>query len=46
MKWYVGKLSKGELWPKIADDWRRIGATIKARYGKINPEYEKLIATE
>jgi hypothetical protein len=44
MKGYVDKLVKGELWPKMLDDWRRIGSLIQTKYNKINPEYQELVA--
>jgi len=43
MKDYVDKLAKGELWPKVADDWRRIGLSIQTKYHQVNPEYQKLV---
>jgi Mg2+-importing ATPase len=43
MKGYVDKLSRGELWPRIVDDWRRIGSSVQAKYKRINPEYEELV---
>ncbi len=43
MKDYVDKLVKGEPWPKILEDWRRIGPLIQTKYNKINPEYQKLV---
>ena len=43
MKGYVDKLSRGELWPRIVDDWRRIGSSVQAKHKRINPEYEKLV---
>jgi Mg2+-importing ATPase len=43
LKEYVVKNVASELWPKVVDDWRRIKTVIQAKYGKINPEYEKLL---
>ncbi|MEM2163784.1 MAG: magnesium-translocating P-type ATPase [Candidatus Bathyarchaeia archaeon] len=39
MKDYVDKYVFSELWPKILDDWRGISTYLKARYGRINQEY-------
>ncbi|MEM1549270.1 MAG: magnesium-translocating P-type ATPase [Candidatus Methanomethylicia archaeon] len=39
MKDYVNKYVFSELWPKILDDWRDISVYLKARYGRINQEY-------
>jgi hypothetical protein len=44
IKDYVEKLAKGELWPKIADDWRRMGLSIQTKYHQVNSEYQKLVA--
>jgi len=44
MKDYVNKLVKGDLWSKIAGDWLTIGKLIQEKYGKLNPEYDKLAA--
>jgi hypothetical protein len=43
MKDYVDKLVKGEPWPKMLEDWRRIGQLVQTKYNKINPEYQKLV---
>ncbi len=42
MKDYVAKLIKSDLWPRVADDWQRIGSLIESKYGQINPEYQRL----
>lgn len=44
LKEYVIKNMSSEVWPKILDDWQRLKTLIQAKYGKINPEYEKLLA--
>lgn len=43
MKDYVAKLIKSDLWPRIADDWQRVGSLIESKYGQINPEYQRLL---
>ena len=43
MRNYVDKLAKMETWSKTKDEWRATGSLIQARYGKVNPEYEKLL---
>jgi Mg2+-importing ATPase len=43
MKAHVDKLSKGDLWPRIGDDWRRISSLVQTKYGGINPEYQNLV---
>lgn len=43
LKEYVIKNMNSEIWPKILDDWQRLRTLIKAKYGKINSEYEKLL---
>jgi hypothetical protein len=45
MKGYVDKLAKSEIWPKVVDDWRRIGSLVQTRYHQINPECQELIQT-
>ncbi len=42
MKEFVNDLSRGELWSSVADDWRRFGFILRAKYGGTNPEYDKL----
>jgi hypothetical protein len=44
IKNYVDKLTKTELWSKTKDDWRAASSIIQTRYGKINPEYQKLLS--
>jgi Mg2+-importing ATPase len=42
LKEYVMKqLMASELWPKIVQNWYKIGRTIKEKYGKVNPEYQE-----
>jgi hypothetical protein len=41
---YVSKYTPKEDWPKIAEDWQRIGSQIQARHGRINPEYQRLMS--
>ena len=43
MKGYVEKLIKSDLWPRVADDWQRIGAMVQSKYKQVNPEYQKLL---
>jgi len=44
LKEYVTKqLMTSELWPKIAQDWRKISKTIQEKYRKINSEYQELL---
>jgi Mg2+-importing ATPase len=43
MKPYVEKLSKSDIWSRIADDWQRIASLIQSKYKQINPEYQKLL---
>jgi Mg2+-importing ATPase len=43
MKGYVEKLTKSELWPRVADDWQRISSLVQSRYKQVNPEYQKLL---
>jgi Mg2+-importing ATPase len=45
LKSYVQKLVKSGEWPKLVADWRKIGSMVRAKYYRINPEYEKLAAT-
>lgn len=40
---YVDKLTKSDLWPRVADDWQRIGSLIQSKYKQVNPEYQKLL---
>jgi Mg2+-importing ATPase len=46
MKEFVNGLSKGELWSSVADDWRRFGFLIQAKYGSVNPDYRRLWSRE
>jgi hypothetical protein len=43
MKGYVDKLTKSDLWPRVADDWQRIGSLVQSRHKQVNPEYRKLL---
>jgi len=43
MKGYVEKLTKGDLWLRVADDWQRIGSLIHSKYGHVNPEYQRML---
>jgi len=40
---YVAKHVKVELWPRVEDDWRRIGGTLRTKYGQVNPAFEKIL---
>jgi Mg2+-importing ATPase len=42
MKDYVDKLVKSDLWPRVADDWQRIGSLVQSKYKQVNPEYQEL----
>jgi hypothetical protein len=45
MKDYVTKqVIASEFWPKIAEDWRKIGDIIQDKYKKVNPEYQNLLS--
>ena len=44
IKDYVEKHVFGELWPRISEDWRNISLFIQARYGRINQEYNVVVA--
>ena len=45
MKEYVVKQVMGsELWPMIAEDWRKISEIIQAKYNKVNMEYWNLLS--
>lgn len=46
MKNHVIKTVKGDLWPRVAEDWRRTAKMIKAKYGQVDPECAKLIPLE
>jgi hypothetical protein len=46
MKEYVAKLIKSDLWPRVADDWQRIGFLIESKYGQINPEFQQLLPSK
>jgi len=41
---YISKYTSKEDWPKITQDWQRIGSQIQARHGRINPEYQRLMS--
>ena len=44
MKDYVTKqVIVSEFWPKIAENWRKIGGIIQDKYGKLNPEYQNIL---
>ncbi|MGA2768525.1 MAG: magnesium-translocating P-type ATPase [Candidatus Bathyarchaeia archaeon] len=43
MKDYVDKLIRGDLWPRVADDWQRIGSLVQSKYKQVNPEYQRLL---
>jgi Mg2+-importing ATPase len=38
LKAFVTDLSKGEVWPTVKSDWRKMGQIIEAKYGKVNPD--------
>jgi Mg2+-importing ATPase len=44
IKNHVDKLTKTGSWSKAKDDWRAANSLIQARYGKINPDYQKLVS--
>ena len=45
MKDYVTKqVIASEFWPKIAEDWRKIGDIIQDKYKKVNLEYQNLLS--
>ena len=47
MKDYVTKqVINSELWPKIADDWRKISGTIQSKHNKVNMEYQNLLLSQ
>jgi hypothetical protein len=39
----VEKLTKGDLWLRVADDWQRIGSLLQSKYGQVNPEYQRML---
>ena len=44
---YVKKsIIGGPIWPKISDEWRKIDAAILNKRGKVNPEYQQLLAQQ
>jgi Mg2+-importing ATPase len=43
IKGYVDKLTKGNLWQRVADDWHRIGSLVQSKYKQVNPEYQRLL---
>ncbi|MEM4461772.1 MAG: magnesium-translocating P-type ATPase, partial [Candidatus Bathyarchaeia archaeon] len=44
LKEYVVKhLMASDLWPKISQDWYKIGMIIKEKYGRVNQEYHELL---
>jgi len=43
LKEYVEKHVSSDFWPKISEDWRRIGFLIRTKYGRVNPEHEALL---
>jgi len=43
MKGYVDRLTKGDLWSRVADDWQRIGSLVQSKYKQVNPEYQRLL---
>ncbi|MGB9617070.1 MAG: magnesium-translocating P-type ATPase [Desulfomonilaceae bacterium] len=42
IKYVVG----GPMWPRIAQNWRRMGRVVKSKYGKINPDFQGLLAPQ
>ncbi|MCX8153000.1 MAG: magnesium-translocating P-type ATPase [Candidatus Bathyarchaeota archaeon] len=34
------QVMNSKVWPRVVDDWRRIGNTILKRHGKLNTEYQ------
>lgn len=44
LKEYVTKqLMASQLWPRIAQDWHKIGSAIQKKHGKVNSEYRELL---
>ncbi len=44
MKDYVTKqVMTSEFWPKISEDWLKIGDIVQSKYKKVNPEYWTLL---
>ncbi|MDW8022757.1 MAG: HAD-IC family P-type ATPase, partial [Nitrososphaerota archaeon] len=45
LKEYVKKqLMTSELWPKIAQEWHKVGKIVKEKYGKVNQEYQGFLS--
>jgi hypothetical protein len=45
LKEYVTKnVMTSELWPTMAEDWRRIDTTIRKKRNKVNPEYQQSLS--
>ncbi|MEM2448410.1 MAG: magnesium-translocating P-type ATPase [Candidatus Bathyarchaeia archaeon] len=44
LKEYVETYVVEEFLPKISEDWRRISVYIRGKYGKLNTDYEKILA--
>lgn len=45
LKEYVETYALKEFLPKISEDWHKIGIYVQNKYGKLNPEYEKLLVS-
>jgi hypothetical protein len=44
LKEYVKKnLTSNEMWPTIAEDWRRINTMLQNKYNNVNAEYQELL---
>jgi Mg2+-importing ATPase len=46
MRNYVTMLVKGELWAKVKGDWLAACSLVQAKHGKVNQEYQELLAIE
>jgi Mg2+-importing ATPase len=47
MKDYVTKyIVGGPMWPKVAQNWHRIGRLVQSRYKKVNPDFQRLLGQE
>ncbi|MEM2889132.1 MAG: magnesium-translocating P-type ATPase [Candidatus Bathyarchaeia archaeon] len=42
-EYVVKQVMTSEFWPKIAEDWLKIGDIIQDKYKKVNPEYWSLL---
>jgi len=45
LKEYVAKtVFPTEIWSSVAEDWRRVGSTLRNKYGSVNDEYRRNLA--